>query len=123
MDYKTSVILDLLCFLTLLFFTYFRRTFRVISRLALIREIVHTVITVMATIDIIVSLVAGTHTFVSGFAKPILFILFVRSLREAWKRVLLVIWDSRDIIMMIAAYIVFYGWTAYTLFNGTIEGQ
>ena len=122
MPYLASTVIDASCLLVLLFFTYFRRTFRKISRTARVREIIQTAITVAAIVDIIIGLVVGYHT-VADFAKPFLFVVFVRSVREAWKRVLLVMWDSKDILLMLAAYIVFFGWAGYRIFKGSLEGE
>ena len=42
--------------------------------------------------------------------------IFIRSLRESWKRIFLVVWDSLAIMVIILAYVLFCSLIAYTLY-------
>lgn len=42
---------------------------------------------------------------------------FIRSLRDSWKRMFLVIWDSMPIMIIIFSYIMFFSLLGYTLFD------
>ena len=44
-------------------------------------------------------------------------IFFIRSLRESWKRIFLVVWDSLAIMVIIVAYLVFCSLMGFTLFS------
>jgi two pore calcium channel protein, plant len=61
--------------------------------------------------------------FFSQYIRVILFIIFIRALREALKRVALVIYDSKEILMFIIAYIIIFGWIGHRLFRGTQQGE
>lgn len=56
-----------------------------------------------------------------GAAKSIVetcvWMVYVRALRESWKRILLVVWRSLAILTIILAYVIFMSLLAYTLFH------
>ena len=122
MPFLSSALIDIVCLLVLLSFTLLRRSFRKPSSTARAREITQYFATAVALTDIVVGLVRGVH-FIADFAKPLLLVVLVRTLREAWKRVVLVMWDSKDILLMLAGYVVLYGWAGYRLFKGSLEGE
>ena len=81
------------------------------------------VLTFIASIDLLITLFFNTHSIIAGFIRPLIFVLFVRSVRECWKRVILVLWDSILFVVLIVAYVMFFGWLAYRFFRGTLEGE
>lgn len=107
----------------MIFFTYFRRTFRLPSKSARTREIIQTILTVIAVIDIIIASVRHRAPFVSQFIRVILIVVFIRALREAIKRIALVMYDSYVIVLMIISYVILFGWIGYRLFRGTQQGE
>ena len=60
--------------------------------------------------------------YIAVFIRPIIFVLFVRSLREAWRRIMVVVWDSKEILILWICYVLFFGWTGFRMFRGTQEG-
>ena len=46
----------------------------------------------------------------------LILMFFIRSLRESWKRIFLVVWDSLAIMVIILAYLLFFSLIGYTLF-------
>jgi len=50
-------------------------------------------------------------------------IIFIRSLRESIRRIVLVVSDSKEILLLIIAYNLFFGWIGTILFRGTQEGE
>jgi hypothetical protein len=71
----------------------------------------------------ILSIAFDRAPFYSQFIRVILFIIFVRALREALKRVALVIYDSKEILMICIAYVIIFGWIGFRLFRGTQQGE
>ncbi|CAI2386453.1 unnamed protein product [Moneuplotes crassus] len=123
LPYYASRSIELVCLFTLLFFTYFRRAFRKPTRLAKTRELIQSVLTLASVIDIMIALIRQNSLYVSHFIRILLIVLFIRGLREAIKRIALVIYDSKEILLMIISYIVLFGWVGYRLFRGTQQGE
>lgn len=107
----------------MLFFTFFRRTFRKLTRLAKYREYLQTALTLIAVLDNMLSIVTGDSPYVSQFIRIVHLIVFIRSLREALKRIALVIWDSKEILLVVIAFIFLFGWVGFRLFRGTQQGE
>lgn len=107
----------------LLFFTYFRRTFKIPSYNSKVREVVQTTLTIAAMLDIGLAMIMSRGTFFSKFIRVALIVVFIRSLRESLKRIALVVYDSKEIMMLLVSYILFFGWIATRLFRGTQEGE
>jgi hypothetical protein len=80
-------------------------------------------LTVLAVIDMILAIAFDRAPFYSQFIRVMLFIIFVRALREALKRVALVIYDSKEILMLTIAYVIIFGWIGFRLFRGTQQGE
>ena len=78
MPYVVGGVLEIISLLILMFFTFYRRTFRIITRNQFIREAIQVVFTVAAIIDIIVALSLHSATYVAIHIRPLLFILIVR---------------------------------------------
>lgn len=118
-----SAALEIFWLGVLLFFTFFRRMFKIPSYFSKVREVVQTVLTIIAFIDILVAIAIGKGVIVSKFVRLLLIILFIRSLRESLIRIVLVVYDSKEILMLLVAYIWFFGWIGNRLFKGTQEGE
>jgi len=48
-----------------------------------------------------------------------IWLFYIRALRESWKRILFVVWDSIQILFILIAYILFFSVIAYILFSGS----
>ncbi|CAI2386869.1 unnamed protein product [Moneuplotes crassus] len=118
-----SRLIELICLFTLLFFTFFRRTFRKLTKLAKSRELIQTILTFASVIDIMVALIRSNSPYISHFIRILLIVIFIRGLREALKRIALVIADSKEILLMIISYIILFGWVGFRLFRGTQQGE
>lgn len=106
-----------------MFFTFFRRTFRLPSKIAKIREIVQSILTLLAIVDVTIAAAKYSGPLVAQFIRVIILIVIVRGLREAIKRITLVIYDSKEILFMVIGYVILFGWVGHRLFRGTQEGE
>ena len=122
MPHIYSGLLEICCLWILLFNVIFRRTFKVPSKNSKIREAIHVILTLIAIVDIIVDLIRDKGGYFAEYIRVVLIVLFLRSLRETLNRILLVVYDSKEILWLIIAYIIFSGWVGYKLFKGTLEG-
>jgi len=108
--------------MVLLFFALLRTKFRKSSTNSRIREIAHVVLSLMSFIDIVVALARGKGLILSKFIRLIRISISIRSVREAIKRIMLVMYDSKEILLLIIGYIVFFSWAGFRLFRGTPQG-
>jgi hypothetical protein len=44
-------------------------------------------------------------------------------LRESWLKYIYVMWDSREMVGFIFAFIMFYSLLGFKIFQGTLEGE
>lgn len=77
----------------------------------------------IAFFDIVVSVILSKGPLFSKFIRAILIIMFIRSLRESIKRICLVVYDSKEILILLLFYIIFFAWIGTRLFRGTQEGE
>ena len=118
-----SRVIEMFWLLILLFFTFFRRLFRLPSKFAKVREILQSILTALAVIDILIAIALDQGMWLSQPIRVILIVVFIRALREAIGRIALVIYDSVAIIVMVIGYVIVSGWIGYRLFRGTQEGE
>lgn len=107
----------------MLFFVILKMKFRFASTTSKLREIFDIVGSIITTIDIIYSLSYGRGLIVSKFIRVLRVIVSFRQLRNIFKTIILVMWDSAQILFFIIAYIFGFAWIGYRLFRGTIEGN
>lgn len=69
-------ILEIIFLLILLFFIFFRKLYRVSSKTGIVREWIHTVLTVIALLDIIINWALGRNHPIAAIIRPLLFISF-----------------------------------------------
>jgi len=60
--------------------------------------------------------------YIAVFIRPIFMITNNQSLWRTFRTFALVVWESKEIICLYISYIVMFGWIAYWLFWGTVEG-
>lgn len=109
--------------MTLMFFTFFRRMFKVPTYYSKVREIIQASLSVVAIIDLLLAVVFQQGPYLSRFIRILLIIVFIRALRESIKRIVLVVIDSKEILFLLVAYNVFFAWIGIILFKGTQEEQ
>ena len=71
----------------------------------------------------ILAVIFGHGPHLSRFIRILLIIVFIRALRESIKRIVLVVYDSKEILLLLVAYNVFFAWIGIILFKGTQEEQ
>ena len=118
-----SSIIEIIWLIVMLWFTFFRRAFRLLSASARVREIIQAVLTLLALIDIVVAIIFGYGVFLGNFIRIIIIVDMIRGLREAIKRMWLVLYDSKEIMSLIFANVILFGWIGFRLFRGTAEGE
>ena len=116
-------LIEVVCLAVLLFFTFFRRSFKVVSYNSRVRELIQVVLSFIAFLDIVASVILTQGTFLSNFIRVMLIALFIRSLRESIKRIVLVVYDSKEIMLLLVAYILLFAWIGTRLFRGTQQGE
>ena len=123
LNYILTGFLEIFWLWILLFFTLLRRTFKIPTLRSTVREIIHFTLSVIAIIDILYSMIQFQPQICSKFIRIFLIILFVRSIRECISRIILVVYDSKEIIFLMIGYVFFFSWIGKILFKGTVEGE
>ena len=62
------------------------------------------------------------YPYVNAFARPVIITLQTRSIRNFWRRYLLVIKGSLPMTLFVFVYVFYFAWMGNRLFSGTIEG-
>ena len=55
--------------------------------------------------------------------RPLIFVSFNRRVRDSWRRVTVVLWRSKEVVVLIVVFIIFFSFLGYRLFRGLGEGQ
>ena len=71
----------------------------------------------LITANVLAVAVDYPRTAAQQLVSFLVLMLFIRSLRESWKRIFLVVWDSLAIMVIILAYLLFFSLVGYTLFS------
>lgn len=103
----------------LLYFTIIRLFLKKATKTAMIRTAVMSSLLIFMIISSI--LVIAIHiriTFWHKLTSFLIIMFFIRSLRESWKRIFLVVWSSQTIMVVIIAYILYFGLLGFALFQG-----
>ncbi|CAI2380053.1 unnamed protein product [Moneuplotes crassus] len=116
-------ILSIVLLLILVFFVLFRRTFKIISYHSKVREISLIILSIIAIVDIIIAQTLKQGPYLSRVVRVFITFIFLRSLRESVRRIILVVYDSKEIVVLIIGYNIFFGWIGTILFQGTQEGE
>lgn len=72
--------------------------------------------------DLIYSMVITRAPYLNNSFKPIVVLLFLPTIRNNLKTVVLDLKDSLPVLAMIFAFIFFFSFSGYFLFQGTLEG-
>lgn len=73
---EAGCIIEIVFLLILLFFIFFRRAYRVSTKTGVIREAIHTTLTVIALLDIIINWALGRNHPIAAIIRPLIFISF-----------------------------------------------
>lgn len=111
----------MMSYIILLYFTLLRLFLKKVTKTAKLRA---AVISSMLLYLITFNILTITSNYQRDAAQQMIsfFILmfYIRVLRESWKRIFMVVWDSLSILVIIMAFIIFYTLICYTLFSSLI---
>lgn len=108
----------MLCYLILLYFTIIRLYLKKVTTTAKIRALLISILlTFLFISSFLVIVIDYQLTFWHQMISFLVLMFFIRSLRESWKRIVLVIYDSTTILMIICAYIVYFSFFGFALFE------
>jgi len=88
-----------------------------------IREALVITIVTLITIDKIISMIRNEITFISDLLKPLLIYSILRNLREASARLFKVMWQSKNMIILLVIYYLLFGWVGNRIYAGTSQGN
>jgi hypothetical protein len=74
-------------------------------------------------IDRLISFIRGEAYFIADLLKPVLLYIMLRNLRESSARLFKVIWEAKNIIILLIIYYGLFGWVANRIFQGTSQGN
>jgi len=92
------------------------------TKTAQLRYNVAAVLTAIICLEITISVSIGQIPLLSSFLKPLIAILYIRSLREAWFNVIRMIKDTSTALLVIFSYILAFSVLGFYMFIGTLEG-
>lgn len=114
---KTMAIMNSIAFAILIFFTLIRLFLKRTTKTAIVRSgIISLTLLVLLIENVLIIHYDYTRHFIHELLSFLILIVFIRSLRESWKRIILVVMDSMAIMVIIAAYLTFYSLLGFTLF-------
>jgi hypothetical protein len=100
-----------------------RGFFKKRTKTAKVREIIIICLTVISIIDKSLTFArVYPRALAAPYIKVIILLLFIRSLREVWKRIFLVVYDSFDIILILFAYLILFSYLGFILFENVEDG-
>jgi len=102
-------------------FSFARKFVRIPSKTASFREGLHFVMTTIIVIVNILSISYGMSTEICQILRPFVFVLFVRSVRESWRRVVAVMYRAKETILLCAMHVVIFSLIGKMIFLGTRE--
>ena len=118
-----STSLEIVTLLIILFFIVWRWEFRKDHRLTKLRDITTLVLAVISIIDIFIAMIRYWSMFIAVIIRPIFVISTQEQVWRAFRNILKVIWWSKEILILYISYILMFGWIAFRLFRGTVEGS
>ena len=106
-------------YIVLLYFTILRLFLKKATKTAMIRTgVMSGFLIFMIVSSILVITIQLRITFWHKVTAFLIIMFFIRSLRESWKRIFLVVWSSQTIMVVIFAYILYMGLLGFALFQG-----
>lgn len=115
--------IELLCVFSIVGIVLLRRSFMNESKTAKMRTTAIMVLCCISTADNVQALVTQNRVYVASYLRPVIFVIFVREVRQCLMRIGLVLADARGVIALICMHVVFFSWLGVSLFSGMAEGQ
>lgn len=122
-SYLTLHLIELVLLVLLLISVLYRRTFYTPSRTSKLREILAIVFVAISLLDNAASLILNVRVYLIHWMRPLVFILFVRNVRESLKRIFCVLLETKGVIVLIFLHILIFSLIAMILFQGTNEEE
>jgi len=113
--------IELGCLFLLLALLLLRQKYTKYSKTSSARAyLIYSLITA-AAIDNILVLAVFNRVYLCHLLRPVIFIMYVRTVRESFKRIYNVVKDAISILTLIVIHIVAFSWIGKTLFGSTGE--
>jgi hypothetical protein len=113
----TQAYFDIISFSCLLYFTLIRLFLKKTTTTAIIRSGVISACLLYLITASILTLATGYHDRYNKVVAFFILMGFIRSTREMWKRIFVVVYDSLAIMLIIVSYIVFMSILGYVFFT------
>lgn len=108
----------MLCYMVLLYFTIIRLFLKKVTKTAKIRTLSISILLLFLIISNLCVIGVGYKlSFWHQLVSFLVLMFFIRSLRESWKRIALVVYDSVTILMIIFSYIIYFSLLGFALFE------
>lgn len=118
---NTQAIIDALCYFTLWYFTFIRLFLKIPTKTSKARcAVMSALLFYLIIANILIITIQFRRRAEQQIISFLILMFFIRSLRESWKRIFLVISHSIAIMIIILAYILFFALLGYTLFTNPI---
>ena len=102
----------------LLYFTAIRLCLKKPTKTAKLRCAgIASILIYLIIVNILTIAIGTQRATVQQIFSFLILMFFIRSLRESWKRIFLVVWASLAIMVIILAYLLFFSLIGYTLFS------
>lgn len=96
---------------------FLRNSYNVKSRTSKARFVAINILCILALADIIQVLVTEGRPYISHFARVILFVLYLRMVRDSLLRVYMSIQKARYILVLLILHVFVFGWMGHLLFR------
>lgn len=117
----TQAAVDATSYALLLYFTGIRLCLKKVTKTARLRCAGMTSLLLYLIVANVLAITANApRTAPQQLVSFLILMFFIRSLRESWKRIFLVVWHSLAIMVIILAYLLFCSLIAYTLYANPI---
>ena len=117
----SEAVLMIVSYLILFYFNLIRLFIKKATKTAKIRTVSISVLLIFLILSNLFVIAIGYKlNFWHEFVSFLVLMFFIRSLRESWKRIALVIYDSTTILLVILAYIIYFSLLANAFFNNEL---
>jgi len=117
---KAQAFSDVISFSILLYFTIIRVFLKKATKTAKIRTIfISGVLLYLITLNIQEIFFHGSKSRMQPVLAFFILFFFIRILREQWKQIFMVVFDSMQIMIIIVAYVVFFSLIGFIMFSSS----
>jgi two pore calcium channel protein len=103
--------------------TAYRNLFARVTTTAVIRLLLLSILCLGGIADNLIVIYTYDVTYFSQFARPFVFFLFMRSVRETIVKMIHVVWDSKGVIGLLIMLLLFYSGIGMVLYKDSDEGK